>query len=1212
MAHKKQQTMPPPSNAPPPPSSSWVGRDSELAVCVESILNHRLTTIGGRYGSGKSALAAKAVAHVSLHRPFRHLDAVVWVQVTTHDRFFDDVIEAAAFINTSTLADLASAGRVLVVLNDFERLVTASDEQRAREHCRLLLQGLLETCSNIKVLLTCSSFSGIGLVRGVTEQIVALGPMAPGDTAFLLLQRNPELKRRVTNPFELQPPRIAPPGVVVACASHPFVKRLNGLPYAVSLAVLIINKLFASEKAAKDACEAAGAHKTLPPSSRLEPLDRALRVLDLPHDIFPGPSPYFPRNKDSDLRRLRDELNHVVQYGRGYRPEAEPEPEFPEPSTRASPWEWARSWFRSTSPSAPAPPRSASPKLPEPIYPVSPTGTYGGLVDNLVPLARHALKYGELVVSAGSVVDAEVDALVCFTDESCLGGDGQVARAGGALLAEKRQALPILSGEKWRALPVTSGDKRCEVGDAVVTTEQRQALPIITGDKRCEVGDAVVTTGGPFGSLRCDAMVHAVGPDYRKLGHAKGDELLRDTHVAAMRRAQENNCKTVAFPLLSAGRGRGTRSLENVLEVAVEAVGDMAYPGLQRVHLVAHGRTEQEVLQRVASSLATPPPDRLAPSRSPNRIVMLQSEPLNNSTVYVGDREIPLGKIGGLDLEGEANKLRQALREAAVSAKVDVELQVSTATVDAFQSAVTLGARVVHFAGHGEKGIMMFEDGHGGAHALEAKALRNCVSAGGAGTCKLVVLNSCKSEDVGRAFVAAGVEHVVAVAQDQNDGRISDLAGIEFCRAFYRSLAYMHSVRKAFDVGCAAAQNTRKNMASDGRFILLPEDKPHDEPIFSEIRGSFRETTPPPPPSNAHEPPTNFVGRDSELLVCVESILNHRLTTIGGRYGSGRSALAAKAAAHLRHHRKFDAVVWVQVTTHDRFFEDVAEAVAHVIERAEYDPLNPMNKRTMYIKTRSSSEDTAALDTSILADLASAGRVLVVLNDFERLVTAGDEQRAREHCRLLLQGLLETCSNIKVLLTCSSGSGIRLVRGVTEQVVRLGPMAPRDTAFLLLQRDPELKLRATNPYTPLPPKTAPHDVVVACALHPFIKRLKGLPYAVLLAVAILNTLFAAEKAEKEACEVAGACATPQPPSLEPLDRALRVLDEPEVFDSDLRRFRDELNYVVQYGRGYRPEPEPPEPSTPAPEFRAQIPGGLVLAGLAALVAGYALGRRGAK
>ena len=89
---------------------------------------------------------------------------------------------------------------------------------------------------------------------------------------------------------------------------------------------------------------------------------------------------------------------------------------------------------------------------------------------------------------------------------------------------------------------------------------------------------------------------------------------------------------------------------------------------------------------------------------------------------------------------------------------------------------------MVHFAGHGHEKFMMFEDGHGGAQALEPKALRNRVSACGA--CKLVVLNSCKSEDVGRAFVAAGVEHVVAVAQNQNNGRISDRAGIEFCRAF--------------------------------------------------------------------------------------------------------------------------------------------------------------------------------------------------------------------------------------------------------------------------------------------------------------------------------------------------------------------------------------------------------------------------------------------
>ena len=106
------------------------------------------------------------------------------------------------------------------------------------------------------------------------------------------------------------------------------------------MGVAILNKLFAYEKMAKEVCEGAGAHKTLPPSSKLEPLDRALRVLDFP-EVF-----------DPDLRRLRDELKYVVEFGQGYRPEAEAECR--PPPAQASPWDVARSWFGSTSPAAPA------------------------------------------------------------------------------------------------------------------------------------------------------------------------------------------------------------------------------------------------------------------------------------------------------------------------------------------------------------------------------------------------------------------------------------------------------------------------------------------------------------------------------------------------------------------------------------------------------------------------------------------------------------------------------------------------------------------------------------------------------------------------------------------------------------------------------------------------------------------------------------------
>ena len=196
-----------------------------------------------------------------------------------------------------------------------------------------------------------------------------------------------------------------------------------------------------------------------------------------------------------------------------------------------------------------------------------------GLTDGLVELERHPLTHGELVVSKGSVVDAHVSAIVNAANERCLGGsgvDGAITKAGGASLAEARKALPVLSD-----------------------------------DKRCATGDAVVTSGS-FGSLRCASVIHAVGPDYRQVDLKKGDALLRSAYVAAMRLARENECSTVAFSLLSAGIFRGGRSLDDVLHIAVEALRDACFEGLERVHLVAFSEAEQEVLQRVAAAPPAP------------------------------------------------------------------------------------------------------------------------------------------------------------------------------------------------------------------------------------------------------------------------------------------------------------------------------------------------------------------------------------------------------------------------------------------------------------------------------------------------------------------------------------------------------------------------------------------------------------------------------
>ena len=57
-------------------------------------------------------------------------------------------------------------------------------------------------------------------------------------------------------------------------------------------------------------------------------------------------------------------------------------------------------------------------------YLIGPVASEDGLVDNLEPLSRHALKCGELVVS--SLVDVHVSAIVNAADERCLGGGGDV------------------------------------------------------------------------------------------------------------------------------------------------------------------------------------------------------------------------------------------------------------------------------------------------------------------------------------------------------------------------------------------------------------------------------------------------------------------------------------------------------------------------------------------------------------------------------------------------------------------------------------------------------------------------------------------------------------------------------------------------------------------------------------------------------------------
>lgn len=182
-----------------------------------------------------------------------------------------------------------------------------------------------------------------------------------------------------------------------------------------------------------------------------------------------------------------------------------------------------------------------------------------------------------LMCSRGSVVDFAGDAIVNAANRGGLGGggvDGAINARGGPELQEARKQLPVLN----------------EYGDRIPT------------------GEAQATIGG---ALPAKWVIHAVGPIYWESegnpDFSKSDELLRKAYASSLQVAQEKDVKTLGFALLSAGVFRGDRSLDQVLEIACQAVKDNVYEGLEEVHLIAFTDVEDEELRRAAKRVFSTP-----------------------------------------------------------------------------------------------------------------------------------------------------------------------------------------------------------------------------------------------------------------------------------------------------------------------------------------------------------------------------------------------------------------------------------------------------------------------------------------------------------------------------------------------------------------------------------------------------------------------------
>ena len=224
----------------PVPLTSLVGRVAEIAETAAAVGSHRLVTLVGPGGAGKTRLAQ----HVAAERTGHHLSGVWWVElmpVTDPAGVASAVVaglpaaEVQGASAQSQLVDLIGQGDHLLVLDNCEHVVGA---------VATLVADLLGACPNVRVLATSRELLDVPGERPVAVTPLAspqAGELTAPDLAAFDATRL-FLERATT--LELDGTREQVDAIAQIC------RELDGLPLAVELAAARTRLLSAQQIAA--------------------------------------------------------------------------------------------------------------------------------------------------------------------------------------------------------------------------------------------------------------------------------------------------------------------------------------------------------------------------------------------------------------------------------------------------------------------------------------------------------------------------------------------------------------------------------------------------------------------------------------------------------------------------------------------------------------------------------------------------------------------------------------------------------------------------------------------------------------------------------------------------------------------------------------------------------------------------------------------------
>ena len=195
---------------------------------------------------------------------------------------------------------------------------------------------------------------------------------------------------------------------------------------------------------------------------------------------------------------------------------------------------------------------------------------------------------------------------------------------------------------------------------------------------------------------------------------------------------------------------------------------------------------------------------------------------------------------------------------------------------------------------------------------------------------------------------------------------------------------------------------------------------------------------------------TSFVGRDRELHELADALRAHRLVTVVGTGGCGKTRLAIEVAAG------FAEVCWIDLS-----------------------PLSDPSLLRSAVATALGLRDTAATDAALIAHL----------RDRDLLLAVDNCEHLASECAALVDGLLRACERLRVLATSREALGI-----AGEHAWQVPSLSSDDAMSLFAERAAMVR-----------PRFALTDENRA-AVGTICERLDGIPLAIELAAARTRTL----------------------------------------------------------------------------------------------------------